>query len=56
MDSLHDYIKGDTEPIKTEPTPLNELELALGETVTDEEFLEVYGLTRKTELGSIYTC
>jgi hypothetical protein len=42
MDSLHDYIKGGSEPIKTEPTPLNELELALGETVTDEEFWRTY--------------
>ncbi len=44
MDSLHDYIKGGSEPIKTEPTPLNELELALGETVTDEESWRKYGV------------
>tara|TARA_R110002153_G_scaffold274037_1_gene446803 strand:+ start:37991 stop:38134 length:144 start_codon:yes stop_codon:yes gene_type:complete len=42
MDSLHDYIKGGSEPIKTAPTPLNELELALGEAVTDEEFYDRY--------------
>ena len=42
MDSLHDYIKGGSEPIKTEPTPTNALENALGDTVTDEEFWRTY--------------
>ena len=42
INSLHDYIKGDSQQIKTEPTPLNDLELALGETVTDKEFCDRY--------------
>jgi hypothetical protein len=42
LNNLDDYATAIPDIIKVEPTPLNHLELALGETVTDEEFFDRY--------------